>query len=230
MNEVGAEELKRANEDIARATTASGRTASATTSAGAGSSGASSSTCAASTACGGWSSTPRATPRAGTWRSLIPEEERFEPSRPGRNLVLSLDWRLQELAEETFPGIAGAVVALDAKTGFLLALVDRPSPDPNKLSGRISRDELRAIHDDPLRPELFRAIQEHFHPGSTFKVVTSVAALEEKLLKPGRDGLLSGPLHAGWTPLALRQGARPRDGGPRPRPGRLLRRLLLHAG
>jgi penicillin-binding protein 2 len=116
---------------------------------------------------------------------LIPSELREEPSRPGKNLVLSLDWRLQELAEKTFPGRAGAVVALDPKTGFLLALIDRPSPDPNKMSGRISRAELKAIHSDRLKPELFRAIQQHYHPGSTFKMVTTLAALEEGILKPG---------------------------------------------
>ncbi|MFL5261767.1 MAG: penicillin-binding transpeptidase domain-containing protein, partial [Anaeromyxobacteraceae bacterium] len=116
---------------------------------------------------------------------LIPEDQRFEPSRPGKNLVLSIDWRLQEFAEKFFPATAGVVLAMDAKTGFILALVDRPAPDPNKLSGRITRTELKAIRDDPLRPELFRAIQEHYHPGSTFKVVTSIAALEEGALRPG---------------------------------------------
>ena len=76
---------------------------------------------------------------------LIPEGQRFEPSYPGNNLVLSIDWRLQELAEKAFPATAGAVIAMDAKTGFLLALVDRPSPDPNKMSGRITAAELVAI-------------------------------------------------------------------------------------
>jgi penicillin-binding protein 2 len=123
--------------------------------------------------------------KGGELEDLIPEEQRFEPSHPGKNLVLSLDWRLQEFAEKFFPGTAGSVLALDAKTGFILALVDRPAPDPNKLSGRITRAELKAIREDPLRPELFRAIQEHYHPGSTFKVVTSIAALEEGALKPG---------------------------------------------
>ena len=117
---------------------------------------------------------------------LIPESERREePSAPGKNLVLSLDWRLQEFAEKTFPGTAGAVLAMDAKTGFILAMVDRPAPDPNKLSGRITRGELAAIRSDPLQPELFRAIQQHYHPGSTFKVVTAVAALEEGVFHRG---------------------------------------------
>jgi penicillin-binding protein 2 len=131
--------------------------------------------------------------KGGDLEDLIPEVQRFEPSRPGQNLVLSIDWRLQEFAEKFFPGTAGSVLAMDAKTGFLLALVDRPAPDPNKLSGRISRAEMLAIHNDPLRPELFRAIQEHYHPGSTFKVVTSIAALEEGALKPG--GTVSCPGH-----------------------------------
>ncbi len=117
--------------------------------------------------------------------ALGPDEKRFVPSRPGQNLVLSIDWRLQEFAEKTFPATAGVVAAMDARTGFLLALVDRPAPDPNKMSGRITAAELKAIHDDPLKPELFRAIQQHYHPGSTYKVVTSVAALEEGIFRPG---------------------------------------------
>ncbi len=116
---------------------------------------------------------------------FIAEENRLVTATPGRNLVLSLDWRLQELAERTFPATAGVVLAMDARTGFLLALVDRPAPDPNKMSGRISSAELARIHDDPLQPELFRAIQQHYHPGSTFKAVTSIAALEEGLYRPG---------------------------------------------
>jgi penicillin-binding protein 2 len=115
---------------------------------------------------------------------LIPEDQRVVPSVPGHNLVLSIDWRLQEIAEKSFPATAGVLLAMDAKTGFLLALVDRPAPDPNKMSGRITGAELAAIHSDPLQPELFRAIQQHYHPGSTFKALTSIAAMEEGLYRP----------------------------------------------
>jgi len=117
--------------------------------------------------------------------ALIPEDERVVASVPGDNLVLSLDWRLQEFAERTFPATAGVVLAMDVKTGFLLVLVDRPAPDPNKMSGRITQAELAAIHSDPLQPELFRAIQQHYHPGSTFKALTSIAVLEEGIYRPG---------------------------------------------
>ncbi len=128
---------------------------------------------------------------------LIPEDQRHVASVPGHNLVLSIDWRLQEFAEKTFPGTAGVVLAMDAKTGFLLTLVDRPAPDPNKMSGRISAAELAAIHSDPLQPELFRAIQQHYHPGSTFKAVTSIAALEEGVYKPSTTVFCPGSFHLG---------------------------------
>lgn len=109
---------------------------------------------------------------------LIPEDERFVPARPGNNLVLSLDNRVQELADQAFPGRAGAVVVMEAKTGFLLAMVSRPSFDPNKMSLRISRAELQALNEDPLKPLINRAMAENYHPGSTFKVVPGLAALE----------------------------------------------------
>jgi penicillin-binding protein 2 len=128
---------------------------------------------------------------------LIPEDQRLVPSEPGHTLVLSLDWRLQELAEKAFPATAGVALAMDAKTGFLLALVDRPAPDPNKMSGRISAEELAAIHADPLQPELFRAIQQHYQPGSTFKAVTTIAALEEGVMKPGSSVFCPGHFNMG---------------------------------
>jgi penicillin-binding protein 2 len=129
--------------------------------------------------------------------TLIPEDQRVVPSVPGHNLVLSIDWRLQEFAEKTFPATAGVVAAMDAKTGFLLALVDRPAPDPNKMSGRITPSELAAIHNDPLQPELFRAIQQHYHPGSTFKALIAIAALEEGVMKPGTTVFCPGHFNMG---------------------------------
>jgi penicillin-binding protein 2 len=128
---------------------------------------------------------------------LIPEEQRVVPSKPGRNLVLSIDWRLQEFAEKTFPATAGVVAAMDAKTGFLLALVDRPAPDPNKMSGRITPSELAAVYSDPLQPELFRAIQQHYHPGSTFKAITAIAALEEGVYRPNTSVFCPGYFRMG---------------------------------
>ncbi len=128
---------------------------------------------------------------------LIPEAQRHEPSQPGLNLVLSLDWRLQEFAERTFPATAGTVLAMDPKTGFLLALVDRPASDPNKLSGRITRTELAALRDDPLKPMLLRPTQNHYHPGSTYKLVTALAALTSEAITPRSGVTCTGTYHFG---------------------------------
>ena len=110
---------------------------------------------------------------------LIPEGERLIPATPGNNMVLSIDSKLQEVADQVFPGRAGAVIAMEAKTGFILAMVSRPSFDPNKMSGRMKRVDYQKLDEDPLKPMLNRVMNENYHPGSTFKVVTSLAGLEK---------------------------------------------------
>jgi len=127
-----------------------------------------------------------------TQEALIPENERLVPATPGNNLVLSLDARLQEAADTAFPGRAGAVVVMEAKTGFIRALVSRPSFDPNKMSMRISRAELAKLTSDPLKPMLNRVMTENYHPGSTFKVVTSLAAMEKGVISPGSSTFCGG--------------------------------------
>ena len=106
------------------------------------------------------------------------------PSRPGNNVVLSIDARLQAEAERVFPGVAGSIVVLEAKTGFVLAMVSRPSFDPNEMTGRVSAQRLAQLSRDPLQPMVFRAAAEHYHPGSTFKVVPLLAALKSGAFTP----------------------------------------------
>src|SRR5207302_9868937 len=130
---------------------------------------------------------------------LIPESERLIQARPGNNLVLTLDERLQEAADAAFLGRAGAVVAMEAKTGFILAMVSRPAFDPNKMSGRITRAELQKINDDPLKPMLNRVMNENYHPGSTFKIVISLAGLEQGEISPGATLLCNGGYTMGNT-------------------------------
>ncbi|MCA1826375.1 MAG: penicillin-binding protein 2, partial [Myxococcales bacterium] len=127
-----------------------------------------------------------------TQEALIPEAERLVPATPGNNLVLSIDERLQEAADAAFPGRAGAVVVMEAKTGFILAMVSRPSFDPNQMSGRISRAQLQKLSEDPLKPMLNRVMNENYHPGSTFKVVTSLAGLENGIITPSSNGFCNG--------------------------------------
>jgi penicillin-binding protein 2 len=103
---------------------------------------------------------------------------------PGNNVVLSIDARLQAEAERAFPGTAGAVVAIETKTGFIRAMVSRPAFDPNEMTGRVSPKRLTQLSQDPLQPMVFRAGAEHYHPGSTFKVVTLLAALQQGVMTP----------------------------------------------
>ncbi len=109
----------------------------------------------------------------------LPEVER---AVPGNNLILSLDARLQALAEKRFPGIEGAAVAVDPRTGFILAMISRPSFDPNLLSGRLSPRWWNELILDPDRPLTNRATQQHYPPGSTFKPFTGLAALHKEAL------------------------------------------------
>ena len=120
-----------------------------------------------------------------TQEALISEADRLVPATPGNNLVLTIDERLQEAADAAFPGRAGAVVVLEVKTGFVLAMVSRPSFDPNMMSGRISRSQLKELSEDPLKPMLNRVMNENYHPGSTFKIVTSLAGLENNVINTG---------------------------------------------
>ena len=106
------------------------------------------------------------------------------PSRPGNNLVLSIDMRLQEEAERAFPGASGAVVVVDVKTGFIRAVVSRPGFDSNLLTGRITPAQMASLTKDPLQPMINRVAANHYSPGSTFKLVTQLAALKSGLFRP----------------------------------------------
>ncbi|MFP2907269.1 penicillin-binding protein 2 [Pyxidicoccus sp. 3LFB2] len=102
----------------------------------------------------------------------------------GSNLVLSIDMRLQEEAERAFPGVTGAVVAIDVNTGFIRALVSRPGFDPNLLTGRVTPAQMALLSRDPLEPMINRVAAEHYSPGSTFKVVTQLAAYKSGAFRP----------------------------------------------
>jgi penicillin-binding protein 2 len=118
--------------------------------------------------------------------ALLSGEEQVAPA-PGNNVVLSVDMRLQEAAEKAFDqvhGLAGSVVAVDVHTGFIKALVSRPGYDPNLLTGRISSAQMKALSEDPLQPMIFRATQERYSPGSTFKPIVALAGLKEGVIGP----------------------------------------------
>ncbi len=105
-------------------------------------------------------------------------------ARHGHNLILTLDSRLQEFAEKRFGEQSGSLVAIDPRTGGILAIVSLPSYDPASLVANISRDYWLSLSEDPRKLLLNRAIQGAYPPGSTYKIVTAIASLEEGVVKP----------------------------------------------
>ncbi len=97
---------------------------------------------------------------------------------PGNNLRLTLDLDLQAVAELALHDRRGAVVALDPRNGEVLAMVSQPAFDPNAFTTRIRTQNWKDLTSDPNNPLMNRAIQAQFAPGSTFKPIVSMAALE----------------------------------------------------
>ena len=96
----------------------------------------------------------------------------------GEDLQLTIDLDLQTVAELAMEGRNGSVVALDPRSGEVLAMVSRPTFDPNKFAVRIKTKDWREIADNPEHPMLNRAIQAELAPGSTFKPIVALAGLE----------------------------------------------------
>jgi penicillin-binding protein 2 len=106
----------------------------------------------------------------------------YKPADPGRSLQLTVDLDLQVVAELGMEGRRGAVVALDPRNGEVMAMVSRPAFDPNKFAGRIRRKDWDEIIYNPEKPMLNRAIQSNLAPGSTFKPLVALAALEKGII------------------------------------------------
>jgi penicillin-binding protein 2 len=100
---------------------------------------------------------------------------------PGKQIQLTIDYDLQQVAEDDLAGKKGAIVALDPRTGEVLAFVSRPAPDPNDFAVRISKEEWLRLNTDVDRPLLNRVTQAQLAPGSVFKVVMATAMLESKV-------------------------------------------------
>jgi penicillin-binding protein 2 len=98
---------------------------------------------------------------------------------PGKPLQLTLDLDLQAVAELAMDGRRGAVVAIDPRSGEVLAMVSRPAYDPNSFAVRIESKVWREIMENPDKPMLNRAVQSQFAPGSTFKPIEALGGLEE---------------------------------------------------
>jgi len=108
-----------------------------------------------------------------------------EDALPGNSVILSLDADAQRITERALRNArAGAVVVIEVDTGRILAMASRPTFDPNIMSGKLSADAQARIRADRLHPFTDKAVSEVYNPGSTFKSISTIAALEEKLLTP----------------------------------------------
>lgn len=119
---------------------------------------------------------------------LVDAPARLDPI-PGRDLRLTVDVDLEQAIDRAMrPHAAGAVVAVDVRTGRLLAMYSKPSFDPNELSGGEGHERMREafnrLYSDPLRPMLDKTMSGAFQPGSTMKPFSALAALEDHLVDP----------------------------------------------
>ena len=123
---------------------------------------------------------------------------------PGKQIQLTIDYDLQEVAEKGLGDKKGAVVALDPRTGEILAFASHPAPDPNDFAVRISKEEWQQLNQDKDHPLLNRVTQAQLAPGSVFKIIMSTAMLESKTppesftaFCPGY-GIFYGQMHKCW--------------------------------
>ena len=103
---------------------------------------------------------------------------------PGNNLILTIDLDLQQVAEEAFQDKRGALIAMDPKTGKILAMVSKPSFDPALFARNILAEEWRSLIENPHHPLQNKGIQGQYPPGSVFKIVTAIAGLESGVITP----------------------------------------------
>ncbi len=104
---------------------------------------------------------------------------------PGNHLVLTIDIDVQRIAERALRNAsAAAAVVMDVDTGRVLALVSKPGFDPNEMSGHLTPDAEQRILTDRFHPLRDKTLAETYYPGSTFKAVSALAALEDRLVTP----------------------------------------------
>lgn len=102
----------------------------------------------------------------------------------GHDLISSIDADLQAYGEQLMKGKIGSVVAIEPKTGEVLAIVSAPTYSPSLLKGKAYSDNFRALSRDTLKPLFDRATQAAYPPGSIFKMIQAGIAMQEKLITP----------------------------------------------
>ncbi len=103
-------------------------------------------------------------------------------AEPGHNVYLTIDQSLQHRTETLLDGVVGAAVAVEPATGKILALASSPAFDQNSFVGGITREQWESLISNPFRPMSNRAIQGEYPPGSTYKIITALAGLQEGVI------------------------------------------------
>jgi penicillin-binding protein 2 len=124
-------------------------------------------------------------------------QPQVEPFVPGKNLVLSIDQDLQNAAVRGFGEKNGGLIAIDPRNGEVLAMVSRPSFNPADFSRGIDPEIWNKLISDENHPLRDKTIQDHYSPGSTFKTITAIAALEEGVINKDTTFTCSGSINLG---------------------------------
>ncbi len=127
-------------------------------------------------------------------RGLEMGEAERRAAQDGPTLTLTIDAGLQAAMEKAFAGRAGSAVALDPRTGEILAMTSTPGYDPNQFTTGIEPALWAKLATDPQTPLINRVIQGSYSPGSTFKIIAATAALEEGVITPATTFSCSGEL------------------------------------
>ena len=118
-------------------------------------------------------------------------------TRPGNNVILTLDLQLQKAIERLFGAMAGAAVVMNPRTGEILALVSRPCFSLEAFENEVSSDEWHKLRNDPLAPMSNRCVSGQYPPGSTFKIFVALAALESGAVSPETEFECTGIMKLG---------------------------------
>lgn len=116
----------------------------------------------------------------------------YQRGYPGRNLLLSIDAKVQLVAEQALGDLNGAIVALDPRNGEIIALVSKPGYEPHLFVEGIDNKTYKALLADPKRPLFNRALQGMYPPGSTIKPAMAIAGLEYGVVDPSHTEYCSG--------------------------------------
>ena len=119
------------------------------------------------------------------------------PAESGNDLELTIDLKLQNAAQEAFSGKQGAVIVLNPQTGEILAELSEPGYDPAKMQAGISGEEWRMLNLNPYKPFLDKTTGGEFPPGSLYKAIVALAALQEGVISPDKTYFCPGHFSMG---------------------------------